>query len=402
MRLPLKWWPLVAIATTPTAFADGWPNWSPDTAFVPFVYSTDTMGNTIGAAGMVKGAGQPSAGLLGAGLISDKGSYMTYLAASNYQVGDFWLWGADYYYGRFVDSKYYLGEQGSNESSGLSTTATGDEQAFRLSFRYIVPWGHAAFKNAQSAIIPKRQVRGFSPATSGITTIELQPFVSSSQLSDGANRNDGSVGMTLKFDWDNRNDVRNPSAGFHTGLDITHANESWGNDARWTKYEIHAGSYFPLGEVEEWLKQQVFAFNLYFADTPSWDRCENAQCHRPPEHEQVKLGGLYRLRSAESGRYHGRRALHYTAEYRVLPEWQPLGDWPLFNFYSIPWWQWVAFLDMGRVTDSGEDGMSELHADMKWSAGGAVRFQVEGVVVRTEMAWGSEESAFRVMINQPF
>ncbi|EAR53895.1 hypothetical protein SKA34_16093 [Photobacterium sp. SKA34] len=39
---------------------------------------------------------------------------------------------------------------------------------------------------------------------------------------------------------------------------------------------------------------------------------------------------------------------------------------------------------------------------MKWSAGGTIRFQVEGVVVRTEITWGSEESTSRVMVNQPF
>lgn len=39
---------------------------------------------------------------------------------------------------------------------------------------------------------------------------------------------------------------------------------------------------------------------------------------------------------------------------------------------------------------------------MKWSAGGAVRFQVEGIVVRTEISWGSEDNLFRVMVNQPF
>lgn len=34
--------------------------------------------------------------------------------------------------------------------------------------------------------------------------------------------------------------------------------------------------------------------------------------------------------------------------------------------------------------------------------GGAVRFQVEGIVVRAELARGGDEGTFRVMINQPF
>ncbi len=83
-----------------------------------------------------------------------------------------------------------------------------------------------------------------------------------------------------------------------------------------------------------------------------------------------------------------------------MPDWQPLEDWPVFEWYDVPWWQWVAFVDVGRVADDYD--LAELHRDMKWSVGGAVRFQVEGIVVRTEMAWGSEDSLFRVMINQPF
>ena len=55
---------------------------------------------------------------------------------------------------------------------------------------------------------------------------------------------------------------------------------------------------------------------------------------------------------------------------------------------------------MGRVADNYN--LNTLHDDMKWDVGGGVRFQVEGVVVRAELAKGGEESTFRVMINQPF
>lgn len=83
-----------------------------------------------------------------------------------------------------------------------------------------------------------------------------------------------------------------------------------------------------------------------------------------------------------------------------MPQWQPLGEWPIFKYYNVPWWQWVAFVDVGRVAD--DYNLKTLHTDMKWSAGGALRFQVEGVIVRAEMAWGAEQSSFIVMVNQPF
>ncbi|MCQ4504645.1 hypothetical protein NON27_31535, partial [Vibrio parahaemolyticus] len=74
-------------------------------------------------------------------------------------------------------------------------------------------------------------------------------------------------------------------------------------------------------------------------------------CSRPPEQEQVRFGGLYRLRGYTAGRYNGRSAIHYSAEYRVLTDWQPLDYIHIINYYDMTWWQWVAFVEVGRVAD---------------------------------------------------
>ncbi|OZT82109.1 hypothetical protein CIK04_30085, partial [Vibrio sp. 03_296] len=109
-------------------WADGWPSWSPDTAVVPYYFVSDSMGNTLGVAGLAKHVGQANASVLGTALYSDKGSYVTYLSASNYQVGDFWLLGAESYQGKFVDYDYYLGANASNDSTAADRTiATGKE-----------------------------------------------------------------------------------------------------------------------------------------------------------------------------------------------------------------------------------------------------------------------------------
>lgn len=52
-----------------------------DSAFVPFYFSTDTMGSTIGLAGVAKGVGQPQVALFGMGLYSEKDSYVGFLSA---------------------------------------------------------------------------------------------------------------------------------------------------------------------------------------------------------------------------------------------------------------------------------------------------------------------------------
>jgi outer membrane protein assembly factor BamA len=198
----------------------------------------------------------------------------------------------------------------------------------------------------------------------------------------------------LVLDWDNRDSVRNPSKGSHTALTTTVGAQSWQSEELWTKVEFQNSQYFALGPLGELFDQQVLAFDFYTADTPNWNN------ERPPEQEQVSLGGLYRLRGYTSGRFHGRSAVHYSAEYRVIPEWQPLDEIPLLNYYDLPWWQWVFFAEAGRVADQYD--LKTLHKDMKWNLGGAVRFQVEGIVVRAEYAQGADEGTFRVMINQPF
>ncbi|MDG3084715.1 BamA/TamA family outer membrane protein [Vibrio hannami] len=382
------------------AVADGWPSWNHETAFVPFFYSTESMGFTLGAAGLIKGVGQDQAGLLGVGLRSEKGSYITYLSGVNYQFGDNLLVGADGYNAKYVDFDYFLGEQGNNSSEQSSATRTdGRESNYRLSLRYILPIGHAESLGAQAALHNSRDISGKTPFDSGVSTIELQPFYSSRELEVNYNEAEETWGMALKLDWDNRNDVRNPTEGSRTSLDVTYSPE-FKQDSEWVKLEFENNLYWDLGNLKDVFDKQVLAFSFYTADTPNWSDCGNDDCHRPPEYEQVALGGLYRLRSYGSNRFHGRSAIHYSAEYRVMPEWQPLGDWPVFNFYDVPWWQWVAFVDVGRVAD--EYNLKTLHTDMKWSAGGAIRFQVEGIVVRTELAWGKEDSAFWVMVNQPF
>ena len=63
-----------------------WPEYEPDTNVVPFAFSTDSMGVSVGVAGLIKGAGQPQAAVIGAGLMSDKGTWISYFGASNYAL----------------------------------------------------------------------------------------------------------------------------------------------------------------------------------------------------------------------------------------------------------------------------------------------------------------------------
>ncbi|KIF50856.1 BamA/TamA family outer membrane protein [Vibrio owensii] len=372
-----------------------------DSAFVPFYFSTDTMGSTIGLAGVAKGVGQPQAALFGMGLYSEKDSYVGFLSAFNYALSSNLLFSTQMYQARFNDNPYYLDNQGSNNSSTEDKTITnGDEENYKLEFKYLLPWGNVREHGLLGAFQPVRDVSFASPVDSGVSSIIFTPFYSSRELDIYNDKKEEATGFSLTFDWDNRDSVRNTTRGSHTSFDLTTGAESLQSEDLWLKWEFQNSQYYSLGPLGDWFDQQVLAFDFYTADTPTWNKCDGLMCARPPEQEQVRLGGLYRLRGYTAGRYHGRSAIHYSAEYRVLPDWQPLDDIPLINYYDLPWWQWVAFVEVGRVADDYD--LKTLHEDMKWNVGGAVRFQVEGIVVRAEMAKGADEGTFRVMINQPF
>ena len=372
-----------------------------DSAFVPFYFSTETLGSTVGLAGVAKGVGQPQAALFGMGLYSEKDSYVGFLSAFNYALSSNLLFSTQMYQARFNDNPYYLGDQGSNSSTTEDKTVTnGDEENYKLEFKYLLPWGNVREHGLLGAFQPVRDVSFASPVDSGVSSIIFTPFYSSRELDIYNEKKEEATGFSLTFDWDNRDSVRNTTRGSHTSFDLTTGAESLQSEDLWLKWEFQNSQYYSLGPLGDWFDQQVLAFDFYTTDTPTWNKCDGAVCARPPEQEQARLGGLYRLRGYTAGRYHGRSAIHYSAEYRVLPDWQPLDDIPLINYYDLPWWQWVAFAEVGRVADDYD--LKTLHEDMKWNVGGAVRFQVEGIVVRAEMAKGADEGTFRVMINQPF
>lgn len=365
-----------------------------ESAFLPFYFSTETLGHTFGVAGVAKGVGQPQAALFGMALYSDKESYVGFLSAFNYALSEQLLFSSQMYQAQFNDSPYYLGEQGSNNSlTGQNTITNSFEQNYQFEFKYLLPWGNVHDYGLMGAFQPIRDVRFASPLESGVSSVTMTPFYSSREL-DIDQKTEKATGFELSFDWDNRDSVRNPTRGSHTSLDITLGADSWRSDELWTKWEFQNSQFYALGPLGEVFDQQVIALDFYTADTPTWDST------KPPEQDQVRLGGLYRLRGYTSGRYHGRSAVHYSAEYRVMPDWQPLDDIPVINYYDLPWWQWVAFVEAGRVADQYNSKL--LHSNMKWNLGGAVRFQVEGIVVRAEVAQGADEGTFRVMINQPF
>lgn len=112
------------------------------------------------------------------------------------------------------------------------------------------------------------------------------------------------------------------------------------------------------------------------------------------------MGGWEALRGYYGGRFFDRSAVAYSAEYRIIPAWQPLKELPVFKSYNIPWWQWVFFIDAGNVND--RYNLIELHQELKYSVGSSLRLSIEGIVLRMDYSVSAEDSQFRILINQPF
>jgi hypothetical protein len=138
-------------------------DYTPDFAAVPFAFSSDSLGFAVGAAGLIKSAGQPQASLLGVGVITDKNSWITFLAANNYVLSQDsrWLFGAELYAADFNQADYYVGDGTLNDSSqDDAIIADGKEAQYRLTARYILPFGSGESEGFMAAIKPVRTLTG--------------------------------------------------------------------------------------------------------------------------------------------------------------------------------------------------------------------------------------------------
>ncbi|WP_261922922.1 BamA/TamA family outer membrane protein [Shewanella sp. NFH-SH190041] len=371
------------------------PAISPESAVVPFVFASENLSTAFGAAGVIKHAGQPQASVLGIGLYTTNDSWVGYLAANHYQLPGLsqWLFSAEYYQGLFQEGIYYL--PGETEAATRVITR-GEEQFAKLHIDYVLPIGRGR-QGAVAAMGPSRDI-SWDPRVSGVSSIRLTAFNQSHSLAVEQAVPEHARGVALQFNWDNRDNGRNSTRGGQSSLTLKYGTASDGNE-NWQTWELEQSLFVPLGQ-NQLFRQQVLAANLYLADTPSWDEQSDGQWHRPPAYAGISLGGFERLRGYSARRFTGRSALLYTLEYRVQPHWQPLQQWPVFNFYDVPWWQWVLFAEAGQVSDNFS--ASALHDDMHWSLGGGVRFEVESVVVRAEMGVSADSKQFWVMVSQPF
>ena len=302
---------------------------------------------------------------------------------------------------------------GSNDSDEDNfIEGDGWDNSFRLRFKYLLPIGHGRDRIINTCVLDRgflssgeTGATSWNPLLSGRTYVEVMPFYRQQDIdSDFVEKDVKTNGFEFSLFRDNRDFIANPSLGSALRLKVTRDWQWSDSSAPYTVVSAEWDKYLSLGPSERF-RQRVFAFDVWTADTPTWDdsHTEGGEevFHRPPAYAGATLGGLWRMRAYPESRFQDKAAMYYSAEYRMVPKWNPLAEisW-LQRYLELAWWQWVPFVEVGRVAPSWN--LDELHSDMKWDVGFGVRAMAKGLVIRIDTAASEEGGRVAMMISHPF
>lgn len=385
------------------------------TLILPYAFSTETLGFGLGIGATYKPKSYPHSLYYGTAYMTDNGSTMFMLGGSNLQIPRVKRL---HIRPKFINSYFthlrvYVDDPvagpspegaGSNESSADDFL---DEEAFEniidLELRYTLPWGHYQAEPIHTYTthngLLKENPSGSSswnPLESGRSTLLFTPyfrkqFTNVDELE--------TLSFELGYEHDNRDFSPNPHRGYRFNTGISHDPDWLNNTERWTTLRGEMDAYIPLWDTA-WSRQQTLALSFWSAYAPSFDSTSPDQEGKPPYFTGPTLGGLHRLRGYPSNRFHDKAAIHYAAEYRLMPEWQPLGKTALLDPLKIRWWQIVGLAEMGRVAPSWD--LNTLHSDMKYDFGIGLRGMFNTSIGRLDLVISEEGFTFVAMLGQSF
>ncbi|MDF3129831.1 BamA/TamA family outer membrane protein [Kiritimatiellaeota bacterium B1221] len=389
--------------------------------WLPYGFFSESFGTGLGVGGVLSAWPAEETSVLGAVTIGTTGSYNAALGLNQVRVPGFKrLYISPYVIvGEYVDQILYVGSKnqgyegqqaGSNDSSPDNFVFADQwDQQIDFEFSYLLPVGDGAGDNVvntyevEYGILKDGATGGKSanPLKSGRTTVFVTPAWRRQTLSQEDQEVPlETLNLTLALEWDNRNFPANPSKG---GVYKFSYQKDFRDEDALSGWEVIAGDFqwiFDLG-ANEYTKQRVLAFDFATAYVTNWEEdAEGNITRRPPQYEGATLGGLNRMRGYEANRFHDRAAIYYSAEYRVIPEWQPLREIQLLNFAQIQYWQWTVFVEAGRVSETYDAALfyDDLHVD----AGVSLRGMLHTAVLRLDVAVSEEGSRVVAMYGHPF
>ena len=196
----------------------------------------------------------------------------------------------------------------------------------------------------------------------------------------------------------------NPSRGSSQYIGVHHDPAWFSSRDTWWFWEVEGSKYFSLGASRHAL-QRIIALNAWTAYSPSWslefnDRGGSQVTGAPPISTGPTLGGFYRLRGYDQYRFQDKAAIYATAEYRYTLRWNPLRGVSWLSLLASDWFQLVPFVEGGRVAPSYTS--QALFSDWKSNFGLGLRGMFGGAVLRLDFARSDEGGAIWAMFRHPF
>jgi len=404
---------------------------------LPYLFSSDSMGLTVGAVGIFHGYYQPQMTMMVTAFVGENMDVEDIrqdqleheqaraegfaFAVTGYRPSfskrTFITFLGSYAY--YPNQRLYL--DGSNDSAqdlengGLSPFQTqGYNNWINADFRYVLPIGESKTEVLPIIIldrgipINRDNKGGGKPFVTGQTIFGTELFYTkwtADKLSDEPSINTNGLRLYLRHD--NTDYADNPTRGYSFEVKSSIDFGAFNSSQSWNSIEAQYSHYIEL-PLFSWSRQNVIALNAWSAYSPSWDKSKKfdpeakyqvIDKNQPPMFEGARLGGWNRMRGYDSNRFNDKAAIYGTMEYRVIPEFNPLRQ-KSWMPVSIDWFQTVLFAEVGRVAPKYDVG--ELFSDMKYDAGFSIRALAAKLPVRFDMAFGEEGSSMWVMVKQPF
>lgn len=401
---------------------------------LPYAFSSESMGFTIGAVGIFAGYIQPQMSIVASTFVGEELEIQhgdgrppetertsgAVLVINGYRpsFSNRLFMSGIVSYGYYPNQRLYL--DGANDSEkdlenqDYNATTPLQTQGYNNwlngDFRYVLPWGESKsnvmpkIQLQRGIVVNRNNVGGGKPFATGQTIVgsELfytqwtaEKFIQDPELNTN--------GIRLYLEHDNTDYPSNPTRGYAFTGKVS-ADFGLGNSTQsWNALEIDYSHYIELDNFS-WSRQSVVAMNLWSAYSPSWDHSEQINGglldkNQTPMWEGARLGGWSRMRAYDSNRFNDKAALYGALEYRLIPRINPVADLA-WNPIPIDWFQFVVFVEAGRVAEKYD--LSLLLTDMKYDVGFSIRALAAKVPVRFEVAYGEEGSAMWFMLQQPF
>lgn len=385
------------------------------TIILPYAFSSETLGFGAGIGGSYSSTNNPQSLYYGTAYVTDNGSWLGLIGGHNLQTPF-----SQRLYIRphisltqkthmriYVDGNPdFINEPpaGSNESSPDNyIEEDAYETTINLEFRYTLPWGHYKEDPIHTYItrngILKENPSGaesINPLESGRSTILFNPFYR--KVFTDVDELE-TLYFQFGFEHDNRDFLPNPHRGYKWNLNILHDFNFLQNTRNWTSLDGEFDIFIPLWETT-WARQQTLALSCWSAYSPTYDPDREDNYGRPPYFAGPTLGGLWRLKGYPSNRFHDKAAIYYGAEYRIMPEWQPLGTIETLDPLMIRWWQFVLLAEIGRVAPEWDP--KTLHSDMKYDAGIGIRGMFDKGIGRLDLVVSEEQVSIVAMFGHSF